>query len=259
MNKLFKYKILYLNMFDLSNKKILIFGGTGELMGTIALGLNKQNAQVIIIGRDGNKAQKIIKDTNIDFFMFDILNDNLDILFQQIYKKYDNIDFLINGAGVNSATPLLSIQNEEINEIFEINFNFVVKCCQLYIRNTLDLNVKGKILNIGSVSGINPLSKVFMYSASKAALHNFSKNISREYGNRGILTNILVPGFFPAEQNKQILSKKRTEMIFSQTPMNRFGESNELIGMVSLLASDESSFINGSELVIDGGYCVTKI
>ena len=84
-------------------------------------------------GKVFNNSWALIKDTNIDFFMFDILNDNLDILFQQIYKKYDNIDFLINGAGVNSATPLLSIQNEEINEIFEINFNFVVKCCQLYI------------------------------------------------------------------------------------------------------------------------------
>ena len=67
------------------------------------------------------------------------------------------------------------------------------------------MNKKGKILNIGSVSGINPLSRVFMYSASKAALHNFSKNIAREYGEFGINTNILVPGFFPAEQNKKIL------------------------------------------------------
>lgn len=246
-------------MYDLSDKIILVFGGTGELMGKIAIGLFENKAQVIIVGRDEEKAKKIIDKTNIDFFKFDILNDNVDILFEQIYKKYCYIDMIINGAGINSATPLLDIQDVEISKIFEINFNFVVKCCQLYIRNTLDLGKKGKILNIGSVSGINPLSKVFMYSASKAALHNFSKNIAREYGNRGILTNILVPGFFPAEQNKQILSKKRTELIFGQTPMNRFGEPNELIGMVLLLASNASSFINGAELIIDGGYCVTKI
>ena len=166
---------------------------------------------------------------------------------------------LINGAGINSSTSFLDITENEINNIFEINFNFVAKCCQNYIDRTLKMNKKGKILNIGSVSGINPLSRVFMYSASKAALHNLSKNIAREYGEYGINTNILVPGFFPAEQNKKILDVERTNQIFEQTPMKRFGEPSELTGIVNLLASENSSFINGSELVVDGGYCVTKI
>ena len=98
-----------------------------------------------------------------------------------------------------------------------------------------------------------------MYSASKAALHNLSKNLAREYGNRNITTNILVPGFFPAEQNKNILSKSRVNNIMKLTPMNRFGKPEELFSMVNMLASDESTFINGSELVIDGGYSITKI
>ena len=155
--------------------------------------------------------------------------------------------------------PFLNITSTEINNIFEINFNFVVKCCQLYIQKTLELKKPGKILNIGSVSALNPLSNVFMYSASKAALHNFSKNIAREYGHKNIVTNILVPGFFPAKQNEKILSESRKISIFNQTPMQRFGNPKELIGMVSLLASDSSSFINGAELVIDGGYSITKI
>ena len=69
----------------------------------------------------------------------------------------------------------------------------------------------------------------------------------------------MVPGFFPAEQNKKILDKERTDKIFEQTPLKRFGDPSELTGIVNLLASDDSSFINGSELVVDGGYCVTKI
>lgn len=249
-----------LNMFDLSNKTILIFGGTGELMSSIATSLYKNNAKVIIIGRNLKQNIENLVDTNkIDFIKFDILDGDLKELFKNIYNKYLYIDMIINGAGINSATPLLDIQQDEINNIFEINFNFVVKCCQLYIKNTLELNKPGKILNIGSVSAINPLSKVFIYSASKAALHNFSKNLAREYGDRNITTNILVPGFFPAEQNKKILSEERIKQIFSQTPMNRFGYPNELTGIVNLLVSDNSSFINGSELVIDGGYCITKI
>lgn len=246
-------------MYDLLNKTILIFGGTGELMGNVAIGLKKNLATVIIIGRDITKAQTIKEVADVDFFEFDIMNGDLEELFDKIYQKYKYIDMLINGAGINSSSKFLEIKHNEINKIFQINFNFVVYCCQIYIKKTLELNKPGKILNIGSVSGLNPLSKVFMYSASKASLHNFSKNIAREFGDRNILTNILVPWFFPTEQNKKILSSKRTEDILNHTPIKRFGCPTELIGMVILLASDNSSFINGSELVIDGGYSVTRI
>ena len=248
-------------MFNLKNKKVLIFGGTGELMGNIAISLNNSGAQCIIIGRrlKENLLKEKVDKGEIDYINFDILNNDLKELFETIFNKYHYIDMIINGAGINSSTPFLDITEEEINNIFEINFNFIVKCCQNYIDKTLKMNKKGKILNIGSVSGINPLSRVFMYSASKAALHNFSKNIAREYGELGINTNILVPGFFPAEQNKKILDLERTNKIFEQTPMKRFGDPSELTGIVNLLASDNSSFINGSELVVDGGYCVTKI
>ena len=248
-------------MFNLKNKKIVIFGGTGELMGNIAISLNNSGAQCIIIGRKlkENLLKEYVDKDEIDYIHFDILNGDLEDLFKTIYNKYKYIDMLINGAGINSSTPFLDISQEEIYNIFEINFNFVVKCCQNYVERTLKMNRKGKILNIGSVSGINPLSRVFMYSASKAALHNFSKNIAREYGGFGINTNILVPGFFPAEQNKEILDTERKNKIFEQTPMKRFGDPSELTGIVNLLASDNSSFINGSELIVDGGYCIKKI
>lgn len=249
-------------METLRGKKIVIFGGTGELMGHIALGLAQQQARIIIIGRDPQKAQQIQQQDShklIQFIQFDILEDDCHLLFDNIYKKYEYIDGLINGAGVNSSTTFLEINDSEINNIFEINFNFVCKCCQIYIQKTLQLKRPGRIINIGSVSALNPLSKVFMYSASKAAIHNLSKNLAREYGSKNITTNILVPGFFPAEQNRKILSPERVSQIISQTPMRRFGNPSELIGMVSLLLGQQGTFINGAELVVDGGYSVTKI
>ena len=152
-------------MFNLKNKKIVIFGGTGELMGNIAISLNNSGAKCIIIGRKNKEKLKAYVDKGeIDYINFDIFNGNLEELFETIFNKYHYIDMLINGAGINSSTPFLDITEEEINNIFEINFNFVVKCCQNYIDRTLKINKKGKILNIGSVSGINPLSRVFMYS-----------------------------------------------------------------------------------------------
>ena len=148
----------------LKDKKIVIFGGTGELMGNITIGLCKQGAQIIIIGRDSEKAKKIQEQDSknlIHFINFDILHDNLLTLFENVYQQYNYIDALINGAGVNSGTPFLDIKKSEIGNIFEINFNFVCSCCQHYIQRTLQLEKPGRIINVGSVSGLNPLSKVF--------------------------------------------------------------------------------------------------
>jgi len=240
---------------------ILIFGGTGELMSEIAIGLITEKHQVIVIGRDKTKFDKKFKSVdfeNVEFIFFEIIKGNIDELFEKIYNKYDHIDMLINGAGVNSSTPFLKITEQEMHHIFHINYYFVVQCCQKYIQKTLEQNRRGRILNIGSVSAIHPLSKVFIYSSSKAALHNFSKNIAREYGEQFNI-NILVPGFFPAEQNKKILTEERKQEIIKQTPALRFGNPNDLVGIVSLLTSDKSIFINGAELVVDGGFLTTKL
>jgi len=98
------------------------------------------------------------------------------------------------------------------------------------------------------------LSRVFTYSASKAAVHNISKNLAREWATKSVRVNILVPGFFPAEQNRKVLSPDRVATILAKTPMARFGEAHELVGAAVLLASDAGSFITGSELVVDGGF-----
>ena len=109
-------------MFNLKNKKILIFGGTGELMGNIATSLNNSGAQCIIIGRKlkENLLKDYVDKGEIDYINFDILNDNLKELFETIFNKYHYIDMLINGAGINSSTPFLDISQEEINNIFMI-------------------------------------------------------------------------------------------------------------------------------------------
>jgi NAD(P)-dependent dehydrogenase (short-subunit alcohol dehydrogenase family) len=105
------------------------------------------------------------------------------------------------------------------------------------------------------MSGLVPLSRVFTYSASKAAVHNLSKNLAREWAPQRIRVNTLVPGFFPAEQNRKILSPERVTAILGHTPMRRFGEAAELAGATLLLASDRAGgFITGAEIVVDGGY-----
>jgi NAD(P)-dependent dehydrogenase (short-subunit alcohol dehydrogenase family) len=94
---------------------------------------------------------------------------------------------------------------------------------------------------------------------TKAAVHNLTKSLAREWGPLGIRCNVLVPGFFPAEQNRTILTRERTAAIMRQTPMGRFGEVGELAGAALLLASDAGRFITGAELVVDGGFSAMTI
>ena len=108
------------------------------------------------------------------------------------------------------------------------------------------------------MSGVIPLSRVFTYSMTKAAVHNISKNLAREWATQGVRVNTLVPGFFPAEQNRKVLTPERVGQIMGHTPMQRFGDSNELDGATLLLASEAGSFMTGTEIVDDGGYaCMT--
>jgi NAD(P)-dependent dehydrogenase (short-subunit alcohol dehydrogenase family) len=176
-----------------------------------------------------------------------------------VCKKSNKVDILINGAGINSATPFLEVEADEVDKILEVNFKGVFKACQVFGRYFVERGKGGSIINVGSMSGLVPLSKVFTYSASKAALHNLSKNLAREWAPQKIRVNTIIPGFFPAEQNRLVLTDERVQQIMNHTPMKRFGEPEELVGVALLLASEASQFITGAEFVVDGGYSAMTI
>ena len=184
---------------------------------------------------------------------------NIEDLLARVLEKSGKVDILINGAGTNSATPFLEVPEDEYDRIFRINMKGVFLACQVFGKYLVERNQGGSIINVGSMSGIIPLSRVFTYSATKAAVHNISKNLAREWAPLNIRVNTLVPGFFPAEQNKKVLTPDRVSQILGHTPMDRFGEAGELVGATLLLASDAGSFMTGTETVIDGGYAAMTI
>lgn len=246
-------------LFSIKGKVAVVIGGTGELCGAMAAGLASAGATVAIVGRDASKAQRrlegIAKDGGrAEFFSCDTTSKaSLQDLMRDVIAKFGGVDILINGAGVNSPTPFLDISEEEFDRIISVNLKGLVLACQIFGRHMVERG-SGSIINIGSASGLNPLSRVFTYSASKAAVHNLSRNLAREWASKGVRVNVLVPGFFPAEQNRKVLSPDRVQTILAKTPMNRFGEAHELVGATLLLASDAGSFITGTELVVDGGF-----
>ena len=161
----------------------------------------------------------------------------------------------MNCAGVNSAVPYEEISDDDWQRVLDTNLKATHLGCQIFAPVMAAQQNGGSILNIGSVTAHLPLSRVFAYSASKAAVNNLTKNVAREYAQRGVRVNSLNPGFFPAEQNRKILQPERVRKIMDQTPMARFGEPPELVGAALLLvAHSAGSFITGAEVFVDGGF-----
>lgn len=253
------------SLFSLEGKTAVVIGGTGKLCGAMAVALAEAGAQIALAGRNEQKARARLTEIeklggNANFVATDVTSrHSLENLLAGVVEQFGRCDILVNGAGINSPTPFLDVPEDEYESIFDVNTKSVFVACQVFGRYFLDNGIKASIINVGSVSAITPLSRVFAYSMSKAAVHNISKNLAREWGTKNIRVNTLVPGFFPAEQNRKVLTEERVRHILGHTPMQRFGEAQELSGATLLLASDAGSFITGAEIFVDGGYAAMTI
>lgn len=249
------------SLFSLSGKVAVVVGGTGELCGAMAEGMAAAGAEVVLVGRNEEKAkprlERIAAAGGKSYFASAEASEKpaVEGLLKNVLARSGRVDIVVNGAGTNSATPFLDIPEDEFDRIVKINLKSVFLGCQIFGKYLVERGEGGSIINLGSMSGIVPLSRVFTYSATKAAVHNLSKNLAREWATKRVRVNTLVPGFFPAEQNRKILSPDRVASIMGHTPMKRFGEPRELVGATLLLASDNAGgFVTGAEIVVDGGY-----
>jgi NAD(P)-dependent dehydrogenase (short-subunit alcohol dehydrogenase family) len=254
------------DLFDLSGKTAVVIGGTGELCGTMAVGLARAGAEVVLGGRIPEKAEKRLAEIESHggkgyFVPVDVTSrQSLHDMLETVLEKSGGVDILINGAGTNSPTPFLEITEEEYSRIIDTNLSSIFRACQVFGQYFVDEMRPASIINLGSISGLNPLSRVFTYSASKAAVHNLTRNLAREWADKDIRVNTLVPGFFPAEQNRKVLDESRVLDILRHTPSSRFGNAEELIGATLLLASAKAgSFITGMEMIVDGGFQAMSI
>ena len=253
------------SLFSLKGKTAVVIGGTGELCGAMAVAMAGAGAEIVLVGRNEEKAKaKLLEIEDAGGHGYFVATDvasraGLEALLAEVLAKSGKCDILVNGAGVNSPTPFLEIPEDEYDRIFAINTKAVVVACQVFGAYFLEHGIKASIINVGSMSAVLPLSRVFTYSMSKAEVHNISKNLAREWGTKNIRVNTIVPGFFPAEQNRKVLTPERVDQIMGHTPMKRFGEAQELSGATLLLASDAGSFVTGTEILIDGGYAAMTI
>ena len=254
------------SLFGLEGLTAVVIGGTGTLGGSFCEALAGAGAHVLVVGRDevdGNARVASIQNTggSAEFFRADSTNRaDLEAIIAHLDKHGRNCDVLINGAGTNSATPFLEISDDEWERIVTVNLKAVHLACQVFGKFLADRGRGGSIINVASLSAVVPLSRVFTYSATKAAVLNLTQNLAREWATKGIRVNALSPGFFPAEQNRKVLTADRVENIMRHTPMNRFGTPDELAGAILLMASPKAgSFLTGANIIVDGGFLAMTI
>jgi NAD(P)-dependent dehydrogenase (short-subunit alcohol dehydrogenase family) len=248
-------------LFGLDGQTAVVIGATGVLGGAIAEGIARAGAYVIVAGRNIDRGQHRVQlirgmSGEAGFLQVDVgSRDSIHKLLDDALNERGNVDILVNCAGVNSAVPYEQITDEDWRRVIDGNLTATHLACQAFAPRMAKQEQGGSILNIGSVTAHLPLSRVYAYSASKAAVVNLTQNVAREYATRKVRVNALCPGFFPAEQNRKILDEERVKNIMRQTPMARFGEPDELVGAVLLLVSRKAgSFITGTALYVDGGF-----
>lgn len=264
-----------MNLFDLENKIILITGACGVLGGGMAKYLLEQNATVILLHYKDAPLQAKVKELKsvsqkVDGYLCNVVEQNdLEAVAKGIMVKYGKIDVLINAAGGNKpgATvkpeqSLFDVNLDEFKKVTDLNlFGSIIP--SLVFGKEMAKKKEGVIINVSSMAADRPLTRVVGYSASKAAIDNFTKWLAIEMAQRygdGMRVNAIAPGFFVTKQNKSLLTKEdgsytdRANTIINNTPMNRFGDADEINGAIHYLCTNASKFVTGVVIPIDGGF-----
>ena len=253
------------DMFGLDGRRAAVIGGGGVLAGAMSIALARAGAKVAIIDLNPQAAQARADEIkNAGGEAIALTADctkraDIEAASAAIDKAWGGTDILINAPGLNSGTPFFEITDAEWEKLIAVDLKGVFLACQIFGKGMVARKC-GSIINISSASSGPPLSKVFTYGVAKSGVNQITQFLAREWATDGVRVNALIPGFFPAEQNRKLLTPERNAQIMAHTPMKRFGEAHELLGAVIWLASDKaSSFVTGAMVRVDGGFLAMTI
>jgi NAD(P)-dependent dehydrogenase (short-subunit alcohol dehydrogenase family) len=254
-------------IFSLSNKTALITGSTGYLGQTLAIGLAEFGAKVYLNGRSESKVNKLLKKINLDVepAIFDITNsDEVDSFFKSIDNK--PIDVLVNNAMSGNSGSIETSTTKDYSlsyDIAVITAHNIVQNALPNLRLAVEKNGYASVVNIASMYGmVSPDLNIYndkysanppFYGAAKAALIQWTKYAACEFARENIRFNSISPGPFPSEY-VQKNNKSLVKNIEKKVPMNRIGHPEELVGALIFLASNSSSYVTGTNVIVDGGW-----
>ena len=241
-------------MIDLKNKNIIVTGGSGGIGNSIIEKLNDVGANILASGTRMEKLEDLKKKfENVKILKFDISQtDKIDDFIENATKVLGGgLDCLVNNAGITQDNLAIRMSLEEWKKVIDINLTSVFLMSKFAIKKMLK-NKSGKIVNITSVVGHTGNVGQANYTASKAGIVAMSKSLAIEYAKKNININCISPGFIKTAMT-DILDKNIKEAIISKIPSARLGEPNDIANAVVFLCSDQSSYINGETLHVNGG------
>lgn len=266
---------------NLDGRVAVVTGGSGVLCSEMARELSRQGMKVAILNRTAEKGEKVaqlITEAGGEAIALpaDVLDRaSLEAAKQEILAKFGGIDLLINGAGGNHPDAItgpetydeqsdgksfFELDENGFSSVFSLNFTGTFLACQVFGKELLKSEAPA-IINLSSMSAYAPLTKVPAYSAAKASINNFTQWLAVHFAETGLRVNAIAPGFFLTTQNQDLLMDKdgnptaRSKKILEATPMNKFGEPDNLLGALLFLADESySSFVTGTTMAVDGGF-----
>ena len=248
------------DMFNLEGKVAVVTGGSRGFGKAIALGLADAGADVVVASRTqadldivaeeirsrGRKALAVACD------MLD--RASIEKLAETTVDTFGKIDILVNNAGQGFTVPFLKLAEDQWDQIININLKGYFLCTQILGQYMFKAK-SGRVINISSAMGNYPLAYMAPYAASKGGINAMTKSLAQEWATRGITVNAIAPSYFATDINKSAMEDEATtRLIMSKTPVNRWGQAEELVGLVIYLASDASSYMTGAVVPLDGGW-----
>ena len=255
----------YYQGLSLTGKRALVFGGTSGIGHSIALGLAEAGADVVPVSQRLEEVLKTAEEIRgLGRRTLELTADvtrraDIQRVADQMVREMGRIDILVNSAGINKRVPSLEVSDEDWNRILDVNLKGTWYACQIVGRVMKEQHY-GRIINIASIGAFVGLNEVTAYCCSKGAVAMLTRCLGAEWTKYNIAVNAIAPGVFETPLNRDIISEPgRRASIMSHSPMQRFGNLEEIKGAAIFLASDSASFVTGEILNVDGGFLAQGI
>jgi NAD(P)-dependent dehydrogenase (short-subunit alcohol dehydrogenase family) len=244
-----------LDAFRLDGRVAVVTGGNRGLGLAFARALGEAGAKVAIAARDEGKSAEVAEELGVLAVPLDVTDPaSVDAMVERVTAELGPIDVLVNNAGTCFHRPALEVPEKEWRAVWDVNVDGVWRCARAVGAQMVERGT-GSIVNIGSISAmiVNRPQMQPAYNASKAAVHQLTKSLAAEWAPHGVRVNALAPGYTKTEMAPVDEPRFRRHWI-EDAPMERYATPDELGPSLLYLASDASSFVTGSVLVVDGGY-----
>jgi len=244
-------------LLDLTGRVAVVMGATSGLGRALAVGLAAHGADVVPTGR----RVELIEENRWPLRTACDVTDreSVDALRDAVLERFGRVDILVNAAGQTFKGPAQDMTEADWSRLLDINLTGTLRACQSFYTPLKDSG-RGRVVNIASLGSFVAFHQVAAYCAAKTGVLSLTRSLACEWAKDGICVNAIAPGVFPTDMNRKLIEgTPRGRELLMRTPMGRFGNPEELVGVSVLLASDGASFLTGQCIAVDGGYLASGV